>query len=169
MKNIGLIITAIIIALTGNYLAVRTEKRIKTLEKCLLMIKSIKAQISFSRVPVNKIIDNLITEKELKSLRFLKSVKNQLNTGASFYSAWKNSVEGFVGECGFSGEDAQVITGFAEQLGGTDVKNQLENCDTYAEILLLKIENLKAKSQSKIKIYNSLGILAGALVVIIFI
>ena len=111
MKTAGILITALILALTGNYLAVLTEKRIKTLECIVLMIKSIKTQISFARIP--------------------------------------------------------LIIRFGENLGSSDTNGQTENCNTFIEMLSAEIQHLKSKAQSKVKIYNSMGVLSAALVIIL--
>ncbi len=162
-------ITAIITALTGNYFAVLTEKRIKTLECIVLMIKNIKAQISYTRIPLTDIIENLVSVEEYKSLKFLNMIRNDISKGKTFSKSWKKAVKAFVGINGFKNEDAALLISFGETLGGTDINSQIENCETYINLLSLKLEQLKKNSKSKEKIYNSMGILAAALIVILFI
>ena len=131
------------------------------------MIKNIKAQIGFARMPLTDIIGYLILSEEFGSLTFLKNVNLYLSKGNSFCLSWKNSVKSFIGINGLTKEDAEILMNFGENLGGSDTKGQIENCDTYIELLSLRIERLKTKAQSKVKIYNSMGVLAAALVIIL--
>ena len=167
MKTAGILITALILALTGNYLAVLTEKRIKTLECIVLMIKSIKTQISSARIPLTDIIDNLLASGQFDNLSFLTAVKSDISNGESFQKSWEKALKSFAGINGLTKEDTALIIRFGENLGSSDTNGQTENCNTFIEMLSAEIQHLKSKAQSKVKIYNSMGVLSAALVIIL--
>ena len=156
---------AITVILTANYLGRSISIRIKSLEDFSLLIRSIKTYIGFSKVPITQIMRKLENEQNSSRLGFVSVLNNKLESGEGFYEAWCESLNAIR----INSADAELLRTFAEGLGGSDVNGQLENCDMFLNLIGARLESLRPKSETRMKVYNSLGVLLAGLAVIILI
>lgn len=156
---------AITVILTANYLGSSISMRIKSLEDFSLLIRSVKTYIGFSKMPIIQIMRKLENEQNFSRLGFLPSLNEKLDNGMDFYEAWCESLS----EIRINPADTELLQAFAESLGGSDVNGQLENCDMFLSLIETRLEFLRPKSETRIKVCNSLGVLLAGLAVIILI
>ena len=156
---------AITVILTANCLGRSISIRIKNLEDFSLLIMSIKTYIGFSKAPITQIMRKLENEQNFSRLGFLPSLNEKLDNGRDFYEAWCESLS----EIGINLADTELLQAFAESLGGSDVNGQLENCDMFLNLIEARLQSLRPKAETRIKVCNSLGVLLAGLAVIILI
>lgn len=159
-------ISAILI-MTGNILGRKMPERIKTLECVVLMIKTIRMQIEFSRMPVKELLNYISECSEFSRLVFINGTISLLKKTDDFELAWKTSLNKNANQMGIRQDDITMLIAFSAGLGNTDVSGQISNCDTYINLFEAKLDTLQKKSESSVRICNSLGVLSAALTAII--
>lgn len=132
------------------------------------MIKTVKTQIEFSRLPVLSLLEYLGKSKDFSKLTFINDSAHLMKNGEDFVSAWNKAVTSFSESASLDGDEISLLTSFANGLGSSDLSGQMSNCDTYINLFELKLGTLKSKSESTVKICNSLGLMSAALVIIVF-
>lgn len=157
----------LISVLSAGLLGASVKRRIELLSKLLMMIKSIRAYISFSKLPLTRIMKELEADREFSCLGFLNELNLSLDTGEDFYTAFEESLLSFYKDSALKDEDIRLVLSFAGALGSSDVNGQLQNCDTYSELLSARIDRLNENAENKIRVYNSLGFLAATLVAVL--
>ncbi len=132
------------------------------------MMKTIKTQIEFSRLPVLSLLEYLGSCKDFSRLTFINDTVQGIKNGENFITSWNRAVNSFSQSAGLDGDETGLLRSFANGLGSSDLSGQMSNCDTYINLFELKLGTLKAKSESTVKICNSLGLMSAALVIIVF-
>lgn len=163
----GIVILMTICIFAGNYLARRSLERVRILETVILMIRNIRTQIEYARLPIEQLLDFLEKNSDFKKLTFISNSKKLLSEGESFQNAWSYSINNFYENSPLKDEDKNLLIAFSTGFGSSDTSGQLNNCDTYINLLEMKTQQLRDKCDSSVKIYNSLGLLCGTLVAII--
>ena len=156
---------AITVILAANCLGRSISVRVKNLEDFSLLIMSIKTYIGFSKAPITQIMRRLENEQNLSRLGFVSVLNDNLGNGADFYEAWRRSLKSIR----INTADSELLQAFAEGLGGSDVNGQLENCDMFLSLIDARLQTLRPKAETRIKVCNSLGVLLAGLAVIILI
>lgn len=159
---------ALICLITGYFTGKRCLERVKLIESIILMIKTIKTQIEFSRLPVLSLLEYLGKSKDFSKLTFINDTAEKIKNGEDFITAWNKAVTSFSKGISLDGDEISLLRSFANGLGSSDLSGQMSNCDTYINLFELKLGTLKAKSESTVKICNSLGLMSAALVIIVF-
>lgn len=156
-----------LIAVTGNWMGKQKLKRIKIIEQIILMLKTIKSQIVYAKLSVPKIFKYLSSCDELYLLDFITITNDYLEKGVEFNDAWLKALNSYIKSHPVKQEDINTLKSFTSGLGNTDIDGQKSNCDTYIELFSLKLDKLKNDAESSVKVCNSLGMVAAALVFII--
>lgn len=169
MKLFGIILTAAVICITGNYFSRLKVKRVKILENFVMFIKYLRTQIEFSKQPLEKIIEQAVASGEFENCGFLKLCLDKLKKGIALPVAWKASAEEFQNRSPITKEDCRIFKDFSNALGSSDTGGQIRNCDTYIGILELNIGVLQKSTDKSVKIINTLSLFAAAFVIIFFI
>lgn len=159
---------ALICLITGFFTGKRCLERVKIIESIVLMIKTIKTQIEFSRLPVLNLFEYLGECKDFSKLTFLSDTVQLMKKGEDFITSWNKAVTVFSESTSLDSDEITLLRSFANGLGNSDLSGQMSNCDTYINLFELKLGTLKAKSESTVKICNSLGFMSAALVIIVF-
>lgn len=158
MKLTGILILGFIISLYGFFSANRLSLANKQLEKIIKLIGVIKLKISYRDEKVMEIIDNLSAEYDFLFLKL----------NCSFEKYFKKICfenKGLV----LADNEKLTLFNFLDSLGKTDLQNQINLCENYIKIFEEILQERKEKSKSKIKLYPSLSILSGLLVVLILV
>lgn len=140
----------------------------KLTESIILMIKALKTQIEFSRLPVLSLLEYLSECGDFSKLTFLNDTARLMKNGEDFISAWDRALVSFSEGSSLDSDEIGLLRSFANGLGSSDLSGQMSNCDTYINLFELKLGTLKLKSEGTVKICNSLGFMSAALVIIVF-
>ncbi len=94
-------------------------------------------------------------------LVFLSRCEQELRAGVDFPTAWATGVEcGKKGQ-GLKPEDAELLLGFGQGLGISDVEGQVAHCALYANLAEERYGQAKEEKTKKGKLYFMLGVLSG--------
>lgn len=154
--------------LSAGYFAASIKKRIELLELFVMLIKQIRTYISYSKLPLTQIVNELEQDGDYKKLGIFISIKSYIELGESVANAFEKSIYNSSGLSSLKQEDKKLMCSFVKSLGASDTDSQLMNCDTYTDLLSERVNSLKQKSADKIKVYNSLGILSAVFIAVLF-
>ena len=150
---------------TGAMLSRGMMLRTRELELCLQMIASLRAQLQFSRPPVERMISSLCEQSQHPA--FLPRCLAAMRGGTAFPVAWAQAVEGQ--PSGLREGDRRQLLALGELLGASDAAGQREALQLQETLLAAQLEQARAQRDTRGKACFMLGILAGLTVMILFI
>lgn len=139
IKIAGAAAIVISTAYIGFLKASSFEKRISALKLVVRMIEQVKILLNYSLLTTGEIIDKLSENNEFSSIVGMK------NSGISCLSQYEN----------------QLLAGFWEQLGTTDLESQLSSAEMFKRTFEEDLSSLKEVKDSKCRLYRTMGILTG--------
>lgn len=140
----------------------RLKKRVKELERCLILIDKLKTSLHYQNLPTGELIRTLSEQQACAELPFLKECRTGLEQTSHFPSVWRKSVEGTKGKLSLLPEDIDILLSLADIVGASDVEGQLTALDMVETLLKKQREDALMAREKKGKLYRSLGALAGA-------
>ncbi len=157
IKYIGMIFIFVCTTLIGNGLAVSEKRKIERGEALRGLIAKISREIECFKAPLDTIY-NSYSSTLLDKLGFLEVVR-------------KKSLRDALAESGnifcYKEDTYNALVGFADFLGKSECSDQLSRCKY---ILSLIDEDLKKSREAypkNRKMYSSLGVLAGVMIIIL--
>lgn len=166
MKMSALLLIAIVIVLTGQYLNTRLKNRVFSLKQFILFIEGINSQMIFSQRNIIQIINELILS-EKKSLKTIDAlIKTQ---SGNFSDNWQKAIEENARYDSFNDDDKKILLSFGKSLGVTDSEGQQKNCLLHIELLKKQLACAEDKIKDKIKINTAIsGFFAAAFFIIFY-
>ncbi len=143
------------------------EKRLKDLKSFESALWLLKSEMEFS-MPVLKdafLICSSLVQKNIGDI--LLSVSNKLNDGTDIVTAWCNAID--EGEHSLNNEDILIIKEFANALGTSDLKLQIENIENTVTRLKIRQQHAVENYKKYCKMCKTLGVTSGILIVTLFI
>lgn len=155
----------VILLLSGSlYLcfsfSVFERRRLAQCEGFLLFIRHIKAQISCFHMPLGRIYASF-TSEELERCGFLGALRESEDVGKALDAA--------KGQIWLSKEEMSLLRAFSGELGVSYVDEQVSCCDYYIGELERAYAERRSELPSRAKLYRSLFITGGLMLVIILI
>ena len=154
MRISGVLILGFCVMIFGFYLTNRLVLKLKQLNKIIYFIEYIYTNIKCSKLTVAEIFKSLNN----KDFEFLKLDETDYKD-----ICFNNS------SLLLSADEKNSLYNFFLFLGKTDVESQLEHCGIYKETFKKYLENDEKECNKKIKMYPSLFVLLGMLVIILFV
>ncbi|MBQ5601325.1 MAG: stage III sporulation protein AB [Clostridia bacterium] len=157
IKYIGLFLIFIVCTFFGSGLALAEKKRIERSEALRALIAHISREIECFRTPLENIYSSFSSEV-LEKNAFLQKVR---------ISGLECALEGEMSAFCFDEKSFAALVNFAEFLGKSEYSDQTARCKYILSVL---DEDLKIKRENypkNRKMYSSLGILAGIMIVIL--
>lgn len=154
MRISGILILGFCVIIFGFYLTNRLVLKLKQLNKIIYFIEYIYTNIKCCQLTIAEIFKS-INNKDFEFLMLDKTDYKEIcfnNSSLLLNTDEKNS-----------------LYNFFLFLGKTDVDSQLEHCQIYKETFKKYLENNEKECNKKIKMYPSLFILLGLLVIILFV
>jgi len=150
---------------TGAMLSRAMTLRARELELCLQMIASLRAQLQFSRPPVERMLSGLCGQSQHPA--FLPRCLADMRAGKAFPVAWAQAVE--EQPAGLREGDRRHLLALGELLGASDAAGQREALQLQETLLATQLEQARTQRDTRGKAFFMLGILAGLTVMILFI
>lgn len=144
--------------MTGQYTAYRLNKRVRILEKILLMLGIIENEIGYLSRPTGELIARLAEKSELDELTFLPDCALLLENGRGLADAWLISLSQ---ANGLDKSCAEILFSFAENLGQSDTEGQLSNCRYHSELIRERLASARLKRDRCASLSCGLGFLSG--------
>ena len=119
-----------------------------------------KTEITYCAVPVEEIL-----ERHGKKLAYLQPYFRAAESGAEFEQAWTAAAE----EPSLSPQERSLLRGFGKGFGATDVQGQQSHFSLYEEMVRRELADAEENYQKKGKLYQMLGVCAGAVLALVLV
>ena len=164
LKHIALALIFLACGGAGAYCSRTMFLRVRELEAALQMLGSLRAQLQFSRPPLERMLSDICAGQPPV---FLPHALRQMRAGAAFPAAWHEAV--LQRSPALRQEDRARLLPLGELLGASDATGQREALLLQETLLQSQLEQARARRDSRGKAVFTLGILAGLTVMILFI
>lgn len=168
MRHAALFIIAASVALGGQMISRRLEKRVRLLQKICVLFSCVCTNIEFTAQSAADIFSFLSSSGDFDDLPFVKKCSDLLLGGESFEKGWRESVLCRENTAALKRGDLEILLSFGSSFGTTDVLGQAANCKLHMKLAESKLESAKRELEMYSKPARSLGVLFGAAVYIIF-
>jgi len=152
----GALILIAVGTLVGYVESHRLAMRVKQLEAFLRFLSAAQTEIRFAALPVEQIVQRHGGEME-----FLKICGERCKSGGSFLSAWDFGIRSGTKDSGFLAGDINLLQGFGNGFGASDMEGQLSHCALYSDLINESLKNAREEKNRKSKLYQILGIFSG--------
>lgn len=159
MKYIGLFLIFVCCTAVGVSAAGSVSRSLSLCEGMLRFVRHIRNQVSYYRSPIRDICTSFENEA------FRRSGFDRLISERGFSSA----LEEMQGALSMEEDAYSALQSFAKRLGSLSYEEQISDCDYMARALEDAISKKRESMHAKRQIYSSLGLLGGAMVVLILI
>ena len=163
IKHIALGLIFLACGGTGVFLARGFGARVRQLELCMQMLAAMRAQLQFSRPPLERMLGEICAGE---CPAFLPSCLTRMQTGIAFPVAWREALE--ADNRALREEDRRPLLALGEILGAGDAAGQCETLGLHESLLQTRLEQARARRDSRGKACFTLGLLAGLTVIILF-
>lgn len=171
LKAVGLIL--IITAGTGLGFSRchALAEREKNLKAILRMVILLKGEISYGHSSLHDAFAMASEKLQGKFGEFLKetSLRMMDSPGMRFGEIFRECAQKKLQPLYLTKEEEETLLSFGEHLGYLDLNMQLRQLELFEKELVFWIENLQTEIPEKKKIFQSLGIMGGILLAILFI
>ena len=170
VKIIGLCLLVISSSMIGFYKSLEFSERLTNLINLKWCFLLIKGEIRYQPSPLPELFQRISAKMEHKYKDIFQTLAQELQKkeGKGFSEIW-----GFVWKkeeqkLSFQKEDIEVLLTFGETFGYLDKETQLHNLEYLITQLEGQIQDAKQKKQSGQKLYQTLGVIGGFFLAILF-
>lgn len=157
-------------SMLGVYLSRLDEYRLREILNIKKMAIMLASEIEYSSSLVNA-FEHISARIDAPLSNWLMEIAVELakRTGRSFTTIWSEKCDLYLRGTYLTEEDWQYIKDFGKNLGYLDKSMQHKNIRLFIDYLDEEIKCINSQKESNKRMYRSLGILIGLLVVIILI
>ncbi|WP_243577975.1 stage III sporulation protein AB [Clostridium minihomine] len=131
-------------------------RRVKELEAFFSFLSSARAEIRYSAMPVERIV-----EKHGKNQKFLALCSQYCRQGETFPQAWEHGIQDGMTATGLKAQDLDYIRDFGRGFGMTDLEGQLAHCQLYLGFISNALTEAREEKEKKARLYCMLGLFGG--------
>ena len=156
-------------AALGFYLAAQEGFRVQDLQEFKKALLILSSEIEHIRSPLPMACANIAkrTKNPISALFLHFSRLLAENDGETAYQLWMQAIQGQKKRASMAAEDWDIIEGFGKTLGYLD-KQMQQSAITYAtEYIDEKTISLQTQSEKNKRMYRSLGVIGGLLLVVV--
>ncbi len=129
------------------------------MEETIRLYHYLHDRLKYMRPSVAALIGAANASGEFESLGFLAACEARMQGGSPFGESWRCSVGGSIPELGEA--SAQVVMGLGGVLGASDLESQLSAIEYSISVLDSRLEEARELAAVRMKLYGTLGLLAG--------
>lgn len=168
LKIVGIILIIAATTKIGFSLAARLERRKNALISFKDALSLLESEISFSKNTLPAAFLNLSKTLSAPVSDFFRLAHDKIVLeGLDTQQAWEEATEKYAGKMCLAAGDIQVLRAFAARLGKSDVENELKNIYNTTVSLNMQIASAKNVCDTNKRVYQSAGVLCGALIAIL--
>jgi len=155
----------------GLWLGRGIRRRVDELNEVKKTAILLRGEIRYSLAPLPEAIGRIALKAKPPLTEYLQEIYQELSAmeGKSFSEIWTRNTENFLSGSYLKPEDLNIIIDLGTKLGYLDKEMQLGAIDLFLDQLGQIIDEQVRVMPAKQKIYNYLGVLCGALIVILLI
>jgi len=171
MKILGAILVMTASCGIGFFCAGEVDKRKKELEEQYNLIRLIFGDIRYMRATLPEAVNKAIVRHQGSYSLFLRIIADRLSEapGISLSDIWNDAVSNGLKQSSLKESDKQTLKNFGESVSLADRENVMMCFEQYISELKEEINGIKRAAGAKVKLYRSLGVLAGVFIVVLFI
>ncbi len=164
-KILGLIMLFVMCCLLGIIKSLKFTRSEQELKDIILMLDKLKTQIEYSHDTVKEIMQSL--SEDFPKLSFLKDTYNLMCDKYSFKTAWTRAIK----ERGLSlkRDDIQLVCKLGDIIGAYDAQTQIKEIKVTEKFLNASLNAYTQETKEKSRLYQSLGVLGGLMLVMIIV
>lgn len=170
IRIVGMIITLAASSALGMYLASRAVFRKHDLLEIRKALSILKSEIEFAASPLPEAMANIAarTTGPISDIagHFAARLKN--NDGETAYDLWLYSIESHKKSSFLTEEDTEVLGGFGKTLGYLDKQMQADSIKFTMDYIDTQVTEIQEGSQKNQRMYKSLGVIGGILLLVVF-
>lgn len=165
-----LILAASCCAGIGYLKSAALSLRVEQLQTLQRMVMLLKGEISYAKTPLPDAFWNVGGRMEDPFRDFLRDMSDDMKRcdGRNFSEIFSENAECHFKESRLSGEDIAELKRFGQNLGYLDKDMQLANLEHYHMLLEQRIGELLGVLPQKKKLFQSLGVMGGLFLAILF-
>ncbi|PWI58795.1 hypothetical protein BM613_01505 [Sulfoacidibacillus thermotolerans] len=159
-------------ALYGRQFSLRFRARPKELRQLAAMLRSLRADISYQRLPLREAFLHASRQGQAGSALsdlFRIAAETLEHPGSTAYDAWQVALQTQSTRLHLSAEDRQVLANLGHTIGVTGVVEQTAQIDATLALLVDREKDAMEERARYERMYQTLGILAGVLIVVMLI
>jgi len=171
IRVLGMVLTLAASAALGLYLSSLAKFRQQDLlefKKALLILKS---EIEYIAAPLPEAISNIAsrTSNPVSKIftHFAQSLRDN-DEGETAYQLWIEAIQAHKKESFLKKGDWELIEGFGKTLGYLDKQMQIDSIKFTTDYLDSQVAELQAVGDKNQKMYRSLGVIGGILLLVVF-
>lgn len=169
MKIVGVIVCIISAYSMGIILGAKISKRYYSLKSILKAFLGVKGELMYNKVNLDEVFMKVADRTTQPLSEFFYEVCEKMNENAgSFEHIWKNAIDKLK-NMELKSTDIDELLALGNELGYLGVDMQTEYLDIYIKRIQEEILFLKENKDKSIRLYKTLGILAGIMVSIVFV
>ena len=156
-------------AALGFYLAAQEGFRVKDLQEFKKALMILSSEIEHMRAPLPIACANIAKRTKEPVSALFASFSSMLtnNKGETAYQLWAQALEEQKKRTYLATEDWDVIEGFGKTLGYLDKQMQQSAIAQAVDYINEKTTSLQSQSEKNRRMYRSLGIIGGLLLVVV--
>ena len=167
LKVCGMLLVVACTTSIGISMAQALSRRVRELEGCIALLTGMEGELSYSLAPPDEAVARLEERESAQEAPFLPACAALCRKGTPFPQAWREAVEKQGGS--LTREDAAIVEALADTLGQCDLDGQLSSLSHPKALLAMQLAAARERCESHGKLYRTMGLLAGAFVVVFFI
>lgn len=170
-KVIGGILTFASCSLLGLYYSFREGYRIADLNELKKALVILRSEIEFSHASLPEALAGISKRTEKRTGDFFGFLRDRLseNSGEEISVLWSMAVKEKLSLTHLAAEDFECLERFGKTLGYPDKKMQTDSIDIAIEYINSKITLLNVQNERTRRMYRSVGIVGGILIVVVLI
>lgn len=153
----------------GYKLSEKYVKRPGELRSMQTALQMLESEIIFSLNPLPDAFNNIAVCFEGGVKKIFMGAAELLNkrTGMTAQEAWTQSIQNSKSDMHFEEADYKILMEFGNSLGSSDRENQIKNIHLACSKLAMEEKKAEKQREKNEKMYKSLGLLAGVLIVLV--
>lgn len=157
MKYIGLFVIFVCCTVGGMAMSGAVSRSLTLSEGLYQFVRYIRGQVSYFKMPIGTICEHFQNEA------FQKCRLDRLICEKGLSAAFEEKK----GQLSLSPEAYSALLDFSARFGRLSCEEQIADCDYLSAVLEREITAKKEESHAKKQIYSSMGLLSGAMAVLI--
>lgn len=165
LKISGMVLVVICTTSIGMAMAQALTRRVSQLETGLAVLDALENEFCYSLTPPDEAVLRLEQLESLSQAAFLPACASLCRQGLAFPRARRRAVSEQRGE--LIPDDITILAGLADTLGQSDLDGQISRLTQAKTQLKFQLEEARRHRDTHAKLYHTMGLLAGAFLVVI--
>lgn len=170
LKMLGSTMVIISCGMIGLKFSSNYEERLEILlsfKKCFRLLKN---EINHTNLSLIEALKNIQFGCDEIIKKLIDEIVNRYeNNKSSLHICWQESIDCIITKTSLKEKEIDILKVIGTNLGVTNRENQIEYIDSIIEKINVIVEDLQSNKTNKCKVYKSMGVMTGLLIVILFV